>query len=133
MDKRLTLTIMVALFLGWMSEFALAKYGGGTGEPNDPYQIWDANHMQAIGTDPCDWDKHFVLMADIDLSQFDGSDGREKFNIIGNDWDDSFVGVFDGNDHAISGFSYYSNDRDYLGLFGYVSGPNAKIKNLFPS
>jgi hypothetical protein len=26
-----------------------AKYGGGYGTPEDPYQIRDANHMQAIG------------------------------------------------------------------------------------
>ena len=73
------------------------KYGGGTGEPNDPYQIWDANHMQAIGADAGNWGKHFVLMADIDLSQYDGKDGREKFNTIGPNRNLAFHGVFDGN------------------------------------
>ena len=33
---------------------AQGKYGGGTGEPTDPYQIRDANHMQAIGADSND-------------------------------------------------------------------------------
>ena len=28
---------------------AQGKYGGGSGTPEDPYQIRDANHMQAIG------------------------------------------------------------------------------------
>lgn len=27
---------------------AQGKYGGGSGEPNDPYLIYDANHMQAL-------------------------------------------------------------------------------------
>ena len=74
-------------------------YTGGTGEPNDPYLIYDANQMNAIGADPCDWDKHFKLMADIDLSRFTGTD----FNIIGY-WDERgpnepFTGVFDGTGH----------------------------------
>jgi len=81
--------------------------------------------MQAIGADANDWDKHFVLMADIDLGQFTGSD----FNIIGNGTK-PFTGVFDGNDHAILNFTYNSNNRSDVGLFRYVSGPNAEIKNL---
>ena len=112
-----------------------AKYGGGTGEPNDPYQIRDANHMQAIGADANDWDKHFKLMADIDLGQFDGKEGREEFNVIGyyiyNPHDlNPFVGVFDGNGHTILNFTYDSNDRDSIGLFGCVDDPNAEIRNL---
>ncbi|MHC4743723.1 MAG: GLUG motif-containing protein, partial [Planctomycetota bacterium] len=112
------------------------KYGGGTGEPNDPYQIWDANHMQAIGADANDWDKHFILMADIDLGQFDGKDGRERFNVVGRGYYDDewvnipFSGEFDGNNHTIAGFTYDSNDDDEIGLFGYVDDPNAQIRNL---
>ena len=105
MNERMTLAILVVLIVGSMAEPTLAKYGGGSGEPNDPYQIWDANHMQAIGADANDWDKHFVLMADIDLGQFDGKDGREKFNVIGNE-DNPFLGLFDGNNHTISNFTY---------------------------
>ena len=107
---------------------AQAKYGGGSGTPADPYLIYDANHMQAIGADAHDWDKHFKLKADIDLGQFDGKEGRERFNIIGTG--DPFWGVFDGNDHTISNFTYDSNDRDDVGLFRLISGPNAGIKNL---
>jgi len=102
-----------------------AKYGGGSGEPNDPYLISDANHMQAIGADPCDWDKCFKLMADVDLGQFTGT----EFNIIGN-LTTKFTGIFDGNDHTISNFTYDSNDKNFIGLFGYVFNPNAVIKNL---
>jgi len=110
---------------------AHGKYGGGTGEPNDPYQIWDANHMQAIGADANDWDKCFILMADIDLGKFDGRDGREEFNMIGAyiGYDDPnnrpFTGVFDGNDRSIFNFTYESQDVNYIGVFGYVEDPNA--------
>lgn len=115
-----------------------AKYGGGTGEPNDPYLIYDANHMQTIGTDSNDWDKCFKLMSDIDLGGFDGQDGREEFNIIAPDMNYTeygfqgtpFTGVFDGNGHAISKFTYYSPGKVCIGLFGCVGGGNAEVKNL---
>jgi hypothetical protein len=109
---------------------AQGKYGGGTGEPNDPYLIYTAEQMNAIGADSNDWDKHFRLMADIDLSDFTGT----NFNIIGTQYN-PFNGVFDGNGHAISNFTYDSNERDDIGLFGYVDYVGgvqviAEIKNL---
>ncbi|UCG59934.1 MAG: hypothetical protein JSU70_10510, partial [Phycisphaerales bacterium] len=107
---------------------AYAKYGGGTGEPNDPYLIYTAEQMNAIGVNPDDLDKHFKLMADIDLAGFTGRD----FNIIGNRWDNAFTGVFDGNGHTISNFTWSSTNGSYMyvGLFAYVADPNAEIKNL---
>lgn len=105
---------------------AQAKYGGGTGEPNDPYQIRDANHMQAIGVNANDWAKSFKLMADVDLGQFTGM----EFNIIGPDFKNPFEGIFDGNGHTIANFTYESNDTDYIGLFGCIRGPRTEIKNL---
>jgi len=46
---------------------ASAKYSGGTGEPNDPYQIATAVDLIALGEEPNDYDKHFILTAAIDL------------------------------------------------------------------
>ena len=119
--------ITVVLVICCCSLSAQAKYGGGTGEPNDPYQIRDANHMQAIGADVNDWDKCFKLMADIDLSAYTGA----QFNVIGY-WKSvednaAFTGVFDGNGHEISNFTYQSSSM-YTGLFGCAD--NAEIKNL---
>jgi len=109
---------------------AQAKYGGGTGDPNDPYLIFDANQMNAIGADANDWDKCFKLMADIDLGQFTGT----SFNIIGYyrtyfDYD-PFTGVFDGNGHTISNFTYDSNGINNIGLFGHIEGEDARIQSL---
>ncbi len=102
-----------------------AKYGGGSGEPNDPYLIYTAEQMNAIGTEPNDWDKHFKLMADIDLGTYTGN----QFNIIGGN--PPFTGVFDGDGHTISNFTYVSTDLFAGGgLFGSVNDPNAEIKNL---
>jgi hypothetical protein len=105
---------------------AQAKYGGGTGEPNDPYLIYTAEQMNTIGANANDWDKHFLLCADIDLSAYTGT----SFNIIGTDNNKPFGGVFDGNGHTISNFTYNSTETYYIGLFVYVEGPDSEIKNL---
>ena len=121
------LWIISSLTLIYVFSFsAYAKYGGGTGEPNDPYLIYTAEHMNEIGANTSDYHKHFKLMADIDLSGYTGT----NFNIIGRLYG-SFRGVFDGNGHTISNFIYINTERDYnIGFFGCVEGENAEIKNL---
>jgi hypothetical protein len=113
------------------------KYGGGTGESNDPYLIYTAEHLNAIGAKPNDWKKHFKLMADIDLAGFDGEDGRPAFNIIAPDTDQTdqwsqfqgtpFTGIFDGNGRTISHLTMTGGS--YLGLFGQL-GSGAEVRNL---
>jgi len=58
--------LTVGLFLTIVCP-AKAKYNGGTGEPSDPYQIATAADLIALGETPGDYDKHFILTADIDL------------------------------------------------------------------
>ena len=103
-----------------------AKYGGGSGEPNDPYLIYTAEQMNTIGANWDDWDKDFKLMADIDLSSYTETD----FNIIGTGYLPAFTGVFDGNGHTISNFTYTSTDLPGVGIFGYIVGPDTRISNL---
>ncbi|UCD28638.1 MAG: hypothetical protein JSV03_16405 [Planctomycetota bacterium] len=116
---KLTIPLLLLLAISFSAMPAQAKYGGGTGEPNDPYLIFDANQMNAIGADSNDWDNHFLLCADIDLSGFTGPHIR------------GFSGVFDGNGHTISNFTYTSTGTSYIGLFGVVgSWYDVVIKNL---
>ncbi len=112
-------------FLFSLDAVAQRKYGGGTGEPNDPYLIYTAEQMNEIGLHEDDWDKHFKLMADIDLSAYTGT----SFNIIVSLYS-SFRGVFDGNGKKISNFTYISTDANWVALFGHVQGENALIKDL---
>jgi len=127
--KKLFLLSFVILF-GFTTGICLAKYSGGTGQPNNPYRIFDANDMNGIGLHQEDWNKHFVMVNDVNLAQFTAT----QFNIIGYFIDQShnnpFTGVFDGNGFAISNFTYISTETNWTGLFGYVSGPNAVIKDL---
>ncbi|MHC4565931.1 MAG: GLUG motif-containing protein, partial [Planctomycetota bacterium] len=124
-----TVPLLIAVCL--VSSPAQAQYGGGTGQPGDPYLIHTAEQMNTIGTEPNDWDKHFKLMADIDLAQYTD----EQFNVIGyfeRDGEDKpFTGVFDGNGKTVSNFTYISadedgngvsqqSDKDGLGIFGYA-------------
>ncbi len=125
-NVRLINVLLVMLFACFLSMPAKSEYGGGTGEPDDSYLIYNAEQMNEIGADPNDWDKHFKLMADIDLSTYSGTD----FNIIGRSGRSAFTGVFDGNNKKISNFTYHSKDSDYTGLFGYLQDSGAKIMNL---
>ncbi|MHC4297666.1 MAG: right-handed parallel beta-helix repeat-containing protein [Planctomycetota bacterium] len=106
------------------------KYGGGTGEPNDPYLIYTTEQMNAVGAEPNDWGRHFKLMADLDLSAFsyyaapiapDTDTVREDFQGT------AFTGVFDGNGHTISHLTI--TGESYVGLFGKLD-PGATILNL---
>ncbi|UCG57735.1 MAG: hypothetical protein JSU70_23080 [Phycisphaerales bacterium] len=117
-------TIGLLLAICVVSSAARAKYGGGSGVPDDPYLIYTAEQMNAIGTEPNDWGRHFRLMADIDLDVF-GTD----FNIIGAGSDENaFAGVFDGGGHQIANFSHSSTGRENIGLFGFAY--RAQIKSL---
>ena len=108
-----------------LHSLVLTKYGGGGGTAEDPYQIWTAEQMDAIGADPNDWDKHFVLMDDIDLSSYTGT----EFNLIGV-IEMPFSGVFEGNHHTISNFTFTDPTGYPVGLFGVVKGQDAGIQNL---
>jgi hypothetical protein len=119
------LAFFLVFTIGLFPLAAQAKYGGGSGEPNDPYLIYTAEQMNTIGTEPNDWNKHFKLMADIDLAQYTG----QEFNLIGS-LEQPFHGVFDGNGHEIANFSYSCPGMTFVGLFRYVDGNNTCIRDL---
>ncbi len=118
--RTLSLCLLAAVF----ARPARGAYGGGMGTSDHPFLIVTAQHLAAVGHQPDDWDKHFKLMADIDLG------GRTDFPVIGTSADGPFSGVFDGNQKAISGLQQRSDYAGYLGLFGLVDGEGARIANL---
>jgi len=111
----------------WGADFeaCATKYSGGTGTENDPYRIATPQDLNDIGNHQEDWDKHFILVNDINLAEFTGT----QFKIIGPSYNTPFTGVFDGNYHTIWNFTWSSTDRDNIGLLGYV-GEGAQIKSL---
>jgi len=105
----------------------LGAYSGGSGTEADPFQISTPADLAAIGQNPLDWDKHFILTANLDMSYYDGSTAEKKYNPIGT-MDYPFNGYFDGSDLSISnltiGGSHYP-----AGLFGYF-GPLGVVNDL---
>jgi len=111
------------------------KYSGGRGRADDPYQIVTAADLIALGDSPEDYDKHFLLTADIDLDP--NLPGRKVFDkaVIAPDVNavdayfqgTPFTGVFDGNGHTISDLTVQG--KDYVGLFGSLERW-AWVKNL---
>ena len=121
--RKITLLIIICLF----SFPTQAKYSGGTGEPNDPYQIATSEDLMLLGDSPEDYGKHFILTADIDLDP--NLPGRKVFDnaVIAPDGDTPFTGEFDGKDHTITNMTIEGGW--YLGLFGKLSS-EAEIKSL---
>ncbi|MHC4168883.1 MAG: GLUG motif-containing protein [Planctomycetota bacterium] len=123
----LTMPLLVLAIVCLLSLPVGAQYGGGTGEPDDPYLIYTAEQMNEIGANfRTDWDKHFKLMANIDMSAY----VDRSFNIIGSNNNNAFRGVFDGNGKRIWNLTYTATNRSYAGLFGYLKGSQAEIRNL---
>ncbi|MHC4088198.1 MAG: GLUG motif-containing protein [Planctomycetota bacterium] len=114
-------TVVLALIIaGIVYSSARGKYSGGTGEPNDPYLISDANDMNEIRTHTEDMSAHFILVNDINLIEYAGT----EFNITG-----IFSGTFDGNGFVISNFTPTSNrpGGGDIGLFDHLTG---EIRNV---
>ncbi|MHC4076182.1 MAG: GLUG motif-containing protein [Planctomycetota bacterium] len=122
--KKTTLFALLLTCILTMPTFA--KYSGGTGTELDPYLISTPEDMNAIGTDPCDWDKYFLLTADINMAGYTYTTA-----LIAPDTDNTtfsfqgtkFTGVFDGAGFKIINLiiDTAGADNDYLGLFGGIN------------
>ena len=109
----------------WAEPFA-----GGTGEPNDPYQLASNAQLMSIGSDPNLLNKAFILVAELDLNQvvFDRAVIAPDTNDASSDYQGTmFSGSFDGQGLVIKGL--YIEGENYLGLFGALDG-NAVVLNL---
>jgi hypothetical protein len=128
-----TSRIAFFLVLSLLAGFAAAQPPwDGSGSEGDPYQIWDANDVNAMGEASAYYSAHFKLMANIDLSGFSYTKAVIASDVItGYPFDGiSFTGVFDGNGYVIKNLVINSGAGNYyLGLFGQI-GYAGTIKNL---
>lgn len=129
--KNVLLLFVVIFGLFFVGDvFAVGDYNDGDGSAEHPFEIATAVQMDEIGQHQEDWDKHFILTADIDLSDYTG----EEFHIIGNSDSEMFDGVFDGDGHTISNFTYTTTSGS-IGLFRWIGLSNDPdhgpvVKNL---
>ena len=93
----------------------------GKGTVEAPYLIYTAEELNTIALYWSERDKHFKLMADIDLAAY----APDRFVPIR-----GLSGVFDGNHHIISNLVYRDAERNWVGLFANVWGPLGEVKNL---
>ncbi len=131
--------VTLVLLLISCSGARAVDFAGGTGEPNDPYQIATAEQLIGMADDPNLYDKDFVLTADIDLDP--NLPGRRIFlgSVVpwtgirsrgGGGSGGPFSGDFDGNGHTIRNCQIYNKSTSsYAGLFGTI-GTSARIHDL---
>jgi hypothetical protein len=132
--------VMVALLV-FCEHLTAGTYSGGAGTAQDPYLIADANDLLELADCNEDYDKHFLLINDINLAGYefttaviaaDTNNASSYFQGV------PFSGFFDGNRHVISNLTIDTAGagNDYLGLFGridrivWIEGYAAKVENL---
>ena len=99
----------------------------GIGTKEDPYLISTKAHLNNVRNH---LDAHFKMVADIVFTEADFAEGGEFYNDgqgwepIGGNGSTTFTGVFDGDEHTITGL-YCNRSGDGVqcaGLFGYNKG-----------
>lgn len=131
----IVLGIVCLVLVRGSSPSVLAQYSGGSGTVDDPYQIATPEDIVFLGQTVSDYDKHFVLTADIDLNPRRPGGTAFETAVIAADVDaitphyegTPFAGVLNGGGHVISNLTIQG--RSYLGLFGKLER-GAEIRRL---
>ena len=98
-------------------------YTGGSGTPEQPYQITTKADLLTLAATAEDYNKCFILTADINMED------QVFFTTSAIIGAADFTGTFDGNSHKITHFTIDGGSNDHLGLFGSV-GSSGSVKNL---
>lgn len=117
-------SIMMIVMVVLMLSSASFGYSGGNGTAEDPYQIATKADLLALAGTTTDYNKCFILTADIDME-------GQVFTtaIIAAGISAAFTGTSDGNGHKITNFTINGGSNSLLGLFGYISS-GGSVKNL---
>ena len=117
-------TVSIVVSLG-------AGYSGGDGTALHPYKIASVSDFLTLSATPADWEKRFILTADLDLAgqSFSNAPVAPDTSPDTDFQGTPFNGVFDGGGHVISHLTITGSDNDYIGLFGYI-GSDGQIMDL---
>jgi len=128
MRTRATFILSFTAVIILASGSAFGAYSGGTGVPNNPYQIASKADLLALAANTADYSKCFILTADIDMQGqvfttaiIAPTSSSNRFQGT------AFNGTFAGRGHKITHFTI--NGTDYIGLFGDISS-GGSVKNL---
>lgn len=121
----LVATLVLGSFSGESPVFADEIFSGGTGTPEDPFQITTCEDLQQIGAEEISY-SWYRQMNDIDCSATEDWNEGEGFRPIG--VNTPFVGVYDGDNHVISNLFIFAPESDApVALFGVIG--NSLIMN----
>jgi len=127
--KKITGMFIIIVVCSIVSQSSAVEFAGGTGEPNDPYQIATAQQLISIGDDPILLEKHYVLVNDIDLDP-NLPGGKVFTEAVIAPYEmyrqiTPFSGSLDGNGHSISNILMVTNSNNnsesYFGFIGYLT------------
>lgn len=123
---RISLVCAAMAVLGACEAVRAADFAGGTGQPNDPYQIATAEQLTAIGSERSLLDRHFALVNDIDLDPNLPGGRVFSHSLIASTagWDylipgPPFTGILNGQGHRVANL-VFQGDASFLGLIGEI-------------
>jgi hypothetical protein len=119
------------LTVGLCVNTAAALPGAGTQE--DPWRIHSLADFDEFAADPNYWSGFTRLETDVNLAgrTYTTAVIAPDVNNSNYDFDGTpFTGVFDGNDHKITGLTVNGPTNDYLGLFGYLEAGEVRSLGL---
>ncbi len=102
------------------SSITIDVFDPGDGTKENPYKIFTCEEFDQIRNE---LSAHYILMNDLDFTLYDAN----EFEADGNweplgDENTPFSGSLNGNGYTIRNIKINQPSRDYLGLFGYLSG-----------
>jgi len=130
MKIRTTVILSLTAILTLAACSAFGAYSGGTGEPNNPYQIATKADLLTLAATTADYGKCFILTADVNMAGqvFTTAIIAADTNVRAGFQGASFTGTFDGNDHKVTHFTINGGSNWFLGLFGEIQG--GSVRNL---
>lgn len=118
---------LIAAMLNTVVAFAQFS-GSGTGTESDPYLIYNENQLAQLGNFLNQEGVYFRLQKDLDMTDWIAENNPSQGWMPVGVSSSPFKGIFDGNNHKISGIFINRSSTDYVGFFGYIS--SATITNL---
>lgn len=118
---------LIAAMLNTVVAFAQFS-GSGTGTESDPYLIYNENQLAQLGNFLNQEGVYFRLQKDLDMTDWIAENNPSQGWMPVGVSSSPFKGIFDGNNHKISGIFINRSSTDYVGFFGYIN--SATITNL---
>jgi hypothetical protein len=109
--------LLVAMVFAAVPVSVGAKFEGGNGSAEDPYQISTVDQLQDMKKH---LSAHYILVNDIDASSTSTWNDGAGFIPVGPSWGTRFTGSLDGDGYKISGLNIDRSTWDYVGLFGFI-------------